>query len=185
SPPAAAGPVGSGELLDPAAAPASARSGGGTAPPAAVTEPPAAASASGSGGQPVIAAPAGEAPPAAPVAEAKPAVQISIAGDKDKGSILAATSAEVKSGDTVFDVLQRTVREKKIQMEFRGKGSAVYVAGIDNLYEFDKGGKSGWLFRVNGTFSSKSAGAVTVQKGDRIEWLYTLDLGKDVGAKAD
>jgi hypothetical protein len=66
-------------------------------------------------------------------------------------------------------------------MEHRGSAKAPYIEGIDNLYEFDKGGKSGWLYRVNGTFPNKSAGAYILKKGDRIEWVYTLELGKDVG----
>jgi hypothetical protein len=62
------------------------------------------------------------------------------------------------------------------------------VEGINNLFEFDHGAKSGWLYRVNGSMYSKSAGAFTVKAGDVIEWLYTLDLGRDIedsGGAAD
>ncbi len=54
------------------------------------------------------------------------------------------------------------------------------MEGIDNIFEFDYGVKSGWIYRVNGSIYSKSAGAYTVKAGDVIEWLYTLDLGRDL-----
>jgi hypothetical protein len=54
------------------------------------------------------------------------------------------------------------------------------VEGIDNLFEFDHGAKSGWLYRVNGSMYSQSAGSFTVKPDDVIEWLYTLDMGRDI-----
>ena len=37
------------------------------------------------------------------------------------------------------------------------------------------------MYRVNGAFPSYSAALHTLQPGDRVEWLYTTNLGKDVG----
>ncbi|MFC0211551.1 DUF4430 domain-containing protein [Paenibacillus chartarius] len=119
-------------------------------------------------------------PATAPAAQ-EPTVEIGIIGDDKKGTILASTQVEIQDGDTVIDVLRRITKAKKIQMETKGTGKSVYVEGIANLYEFDHGGKSGWLYRVNGKFPSVSAGAYPISKGDKIEWLYTKDLGKDVG----
>ena len=62
--------------------------------------------------------------------------------------------------------------EYGIQMEFSGKKSAAYVKGINNLYEFDKGANSGWLYFVNGVRPVKSCGAYVVENGDVIEWKY-------------
>ena len=36
--------------------------------------------------------------------------------------------------------------------------------------------------KVNGSFYSKSAGEFTLKANDVIEWLYTLDMGRDVEA---
>ncbi len=108
-------------------------------------------------------------------------MSIEIHGDAKKGTILPVTAVEVKDGDTVIDVLRRVTKQNKIQMETRGSGRSVYVEGIANLYELDRGAKSGWLYRVNGQFPKMSAGAYKLAQGDRIEWLYTVDLGKDVG----
>lgn len=106
---------------------------------------------------------------------------ISITGDRGS-PILPATRVEVKQGDTVYDLLFRVTSQYGIQMEKRGAGAMLYVEGINNLYEFDGGPESGWMYRVNGVFPNKSAGVFAVKSGDRIEWLYTRDLGRDIGA---
>lgn len=156
-----------------------------TAKPA-VTPPAPSATA---GGKPSAAPQSGEAKPssspAATQAPQKAEVTLSVIGDSDTGTILSPAAVELKSGDSVLDVLKRATRSRKMQMEYHGSGAAAYVEGIDNLYEFDKGAKSGWLFRVNGEFPGKSAGAVKLKAGDVVEWLYTLDMGKDVGKGAD
>lgn len=115
--------------------------------------------------------------------EQPPSVIVSIRGHEEMGEILASTSVALESGDTVLDVLKRVTREKKIQMEFRGMGMLAYVEGINNLYELDHGPESGWVYHLNGEESEKGAGLYKPQSGDRIEWLYTMDLGEDVEAE--
>lgn len=112
----------------------------------------------------------------------KETVSISIKGDSGHGTVLSAVEVELAEGDSVLDVLKKITKEKRIQLDYSGAGGAAYIEGIDNLYEFDRGPTSGWMFKVNGVFAKKSAGAVNVKNGDRIEWVYTTDLGKDVGA---
>ena len=56
-----------------------------------------------------------------------------------------------------------------------------YVEGINHLYEFDGGELSGWMYKVNGQFPNYGCSSYTVKAGDVIVWLYTCDLGKDVG----
>ena len=99
------------------------------------------------------------------------------------GILLAPTTVSIESGESVFDVLLRVTRDNKIQMEFsRTPGTnAAYIEGIGNLYEFDCGSLSGWMFRVSGEFPNYSCSDVTVADGDTIEWVYTCDLGADVG----
>jgi chemotaxis protein histidine kinase CheA len=127
-----------------------------------------------------------QAPPKAeqpkPAEPKKETVSISIKGDDGHGSVLSSAAVELAEGDSVLDVLKKITKEKRIQLDYSGAGGAAYIEGIDNLYEFDRGPTSGWMFKVNGTFAKKSAGAVNVKAGDRIEWVYTSDLGKDVGA---
>ncbi len=97
--------------------------------------------------------------------------------------VILETKAEFRDGESVFDVLQRETKSKKIHMEFSntpGIGSA-YVEGIGNLYEHDCGELSGWMYRVNGEFPKYSCSEYKLKKGDKVEWLYTCDLGADIG----
>ncbi|HHW36512.1 MAG TPA: DUF4430 domain-containing protein [Bacillales bacterium] len=119
-----------------------------------------------------------ESKPNTPITE----VTIAIRADAETGVILKATKVSINEGDTVLDVLKKVTKQNRIQMEYRGTGATAYIEGIQNLYEFDKGPKSGWMYSVNGTFMKKGAGTTEVKPGDKIEWAYTLDLGKDLGA---
>ena len=113
---------------------------------------------------------------------AEKTVTISIEGPEDVGAILESTIVVFEDDDTVFDVTKRITREKKIHFSFRGSGPMTYVEGIDNLYEFDRGATSGWLYSVNGNYYGKGCATYKVSDGDVIMWAYTLDLGKDLGA---
>ena len=104
------------------------------------------------------------------------------------GVFLPVTEYELIEGDTVFSVLKRAVREKKIQMEYQGADGngykTVYVQGIHHLYEFSCGPLSGWMYRVNGEFPNKGCSDYELKDGDVIEWVYTCDLGQDIGGIA-
>jgi hypothetical protein len=97
-------------------------------------------------------------------------------------AILPAQPVPWEPGDTVLDLLIRVTREKRIHMAHRGRGRTGYVEGIDNLYEFDHGPASGWVYSVNGVFPDRSAGGWEADQGDEIIWWYTLDAGRDVEA---
>lgn len=97
------------------------------------------------------------------------------------GVILASTEVEFRHGEMVFDVLKSTLRGQRIQMEFNGFLGMQYVNGIHNLYEFDGGPDSGWMYCVNGWYPNYGCGQYLVREGDIIEWDYTCDLGRDLG----
>ncbi len=103
----------------------------------------------------------------------------------ENGVILDETEYSIESGDTVFDVLSLAVLENHIQMDYEGGDQnaydTVYVTGIQYLYEFSCGELSGWTYAVNGDFPDVGSSSCTVADGDVIEWLYTCDLGRDVG----
>lgn len=101
------------------------------------------------------------------------------------GLIYSNDRVEVEDGDTVFDVLLREMQAAGIHMESSMTPiyKTNYVEGINNIYEFDAGELSGWMYKVNGSFPSYGASEVELKAGDRIEWLYTCDLGKDIGGK--
>ena len=99
----------------------------------------------------------------------------------ENGVILENYEAKYEDGERVFDVIARAVRDNKIHMEYSGTKSVPYIEGVANLYEFDCGSLSGWMYRVNGWFPSFGMGQYKVERGDSIELIYTCDLGKDVG----
>lgn len=133
-------------------------------------------------------APAATGSPAAPAPAATAApvntVTLSITGDEEHGVILAPAAYEIEKNETALELLGRITRQHKIQMEYQGSKTFAYVEGIDNLYEYDHGAESGWMYKVNGEFPSKASGSWVMKPGDTVEWLYTLDLGKDIGAAA-
>lgn len=97
------------------------------------------------------------------------------------GVILPVTTVEVKEGDTVFDVLAFVCEKYKIHMSYRGgTSSGCYVEGINNLYEFDGGRWSGWMYCVNDWYPNYGCGVYYVKPGEVIEWNYTCDLGLDL-----
>ncbi|MBQ7937827.1 MAG: DUF4430 domain-containing protein [Oscillospiraceae bacterium] len=99
----------------------------------------------------------------------------------EDGIVLEEFEMEYEDGDTVFEVVAAAVKENKIHMEHTGTSVVPYVEGIANLYEFDCGPLSGWMYQVNGWFPSFSMGQFEVERGDHISMVYTCDLGEDVG----
>lgn len=101
------------------------------------------------------------------------------------GVILPPTEYVLRPGDTVYDILDRAVRYNKIQMEYQGADEnsygSVYIRGIHYLYEFSCGPLSGWMYRVDGNFPNFGCSKYELCDGQVIEWIYTCDLGQDVG----
>ncbi|MCR5431854.1 MAG: DUF4430 domain-containing protein [Lachnospiraceae bacterium] len=102
----------------------------------------------------------------------------------EDGVILDTTTYAFAEGDTVYDVLVRAVRENKLHMEKKKTGGGAkdcYICGIANIYEYDWGELSGWMYYVNGKSPSVGCGEYTLKPGDRIEWKYTREIGRDLG----
>lgn len=99
------------------------------------------------------------------------------------GVIFATTTVTFYQGESVFNVLQREMKKAGIHMEFENTPmyNSAYIEGINNLYEFDCGELSGWLFKVNGWFPNYGCSRYQLNEGDVIEWVYTCNLGIDVG----
>lgn len=86
-------------------------------------------------------------------------------------------------GESVYDVLARETEKNGIQMEcsFTPMYNSVYIEGINNLYEFDCGSLSGWMYSVNDWFPNYGCSRYMLAQGDNIVFCYTCDLGQDVG----
>ncbi|MCD8026603.1 MAG: DUF4430 domain-containing protein [Clostridiales bacterium] len=103
----------------------------------------------------------------------------------DDGWILSPEKVEFSEGESVFDVLQRVCQENSIHLEFSWTPvyNSAYIEGINNLYEFDCGSLSGWMYSVNDWFPNYGCSRYQLQSGDVVEWQYTCDLGYDIGAE--
>ena len=101
------------------------------------------------------------------------------------GVLLSDTTVTFSEGDTVFDVLKNTLRKEGILFEFETTPvyNGAYIEGIANLYEFDCGPLSGWMYAVNGSFPNYGCSSYKVKNGDSIDWIYTCDLGRDIGGE--
>jgi len=99
------------------------------------------------------------------------------------GWILQPIAVTFYEGESVFNVLQRVCKQQKIHMEFENTPiyNSAYIEGIQNLYEFDVGELSGWMYSVNGWFPNYGCSRYGLHDGDEICWVYTCDLGQDVG----
>ncbi|MEC0089238.1 DUF4430 domain-containing protein [Paenibacillus macquariensis] len=110
--------------------------------------------------------------------------------NKDKLEVLPADGIIYKKqkvtfyeGESVFAVLLREMKKNKIHMEFSMTPiyNSNYIEGINNLYEFDCGELSGWMYKVNGWFPNYGSSRYVLKDGDVVDWVYTCDLGRDVG----
>lgn len=102
----------------------------------------------------------------------------------ENGWLFYATDIAFNDGDTVFDVLKRELKSRTMHLEFTSTPAlgTVYIEGICNIYEFDCGELSGWQYKVNGVFSGVGCSLSELSDGDVIEWMYTCDMGRDIGA---
>lgn len=94
-----------------------------------------------------------------------------------KGVVLPRTEVEIEKNDTVLSLTIRTLEDYDIDYKVKDG----YISSINGQAEYDKGAKSGWIFKYNGKFSGDATDEVDVEDGDEIQWLYTTDYGKDVG----
>lgn len=99
------------------------------------------------------------------------------------GVLFAPQTVLFYEGESVYDVLKRICKDNRIHMEasWTPMYNSAYVEGIGNLYEFDCGDGSGWMYRVNGWYPNYGCSRYQLKQREKIEWRYTCDLGKDIG----
>lgn len=99
------------------------------------------------------------------------------------GIIYPQSEVTFYEGESVFDVLQRVCRENGIHLEssWTPMYNSSYIEGINNIYEFDCGDGSGWMYRVDGWYPNYGCSRYVLKDGETVEWRYTCDFGKDIG----
>lgn len=100
------------------------------------------------------------------------------------GWIVKPVTVTFNEGESVFDVLKKFCMDNKIHMEysFTPIFNSAYIEGIGNLYEFDCGSMSGWMYKVNDWFPNYGVSRYQLQNGDNVSILYTCNLGYDIGS---
>ena len=95
------------------------------------------------------------------------------------GVIYENKNAVFYEGETVFNVLVRELKKNKIHYEFTHTPiyNSNYTNGIGNLYEFDCGELSGWLYNVNGAMPSYGSSQYKLKDKDVIEFIYSCNKG--------
>ena len=105
----------------------------------------------------------------------------------EDGIIIPPTTVSFAEGESAFDILQRVTRENKVHLEFSESPlyESAYIEGINNLYELDCGDLSGWMICIDGVFPNYGSSNCYIENGSEVIWMYTCDLGLDVGDKMD
>lgn len=93
------------------------------------------------------------------------------------GIILSTSAITVKNGESVMSALKKILKENRITFSISSSG---YVRMIGGLSEKNCGDLSGWMYKVNGVFPSVSTKSYPLKDGDKVEFVYTCNLGGDV-----
>ena len=81
---------------------------------------------------------------------------------------------DFSEGDTAYDALRNTCREKGIILDsqYTPAYGTYYIRGIGNLYEFDCGDESGWRYSVNDQLPNVGCSSYPLKDGDDVVFYY-------------
>lgn len=98
------------------------------------------------------------------------------------GIIFPETKVIFYDGESAYNILAREMKKNQIHIDIVNTPmyNTVYIRGISNLYEHDCGELSGWLYLINGKTPPYGCSQYILNNGDRVEFVYTCDLGADV-----
>lgn len=106
----------------------------------------------------------------------------------EDGEILHPVTVRFAEGETAFDALKRVCDITGIQLEYSWTPlyDSYYVEGIHQLYEFDCGYESGWMYMVNDQAPNYGSSSYILRDGDIVVWAYTCKgLGADLGVSVE
>ncbi len=95
------------------------------------------------------------------------------------GIILKETVTAIYNGDTVFSVLKRVCKDKKIHLDSEADPimKTYYIKGINHIYELSVGESSGWLYSVNGEMPNIASSLYKLTGSEKIIFAYTCEVG--------
>lgn len=105
-------------------------------------------------------------------------VTVQVNGPLSEGNkIIASGPVSFKTSATAFSVLQALTKRKGIKIAYTGRGSSTYVTMIAGKKAGSGGVGGGWVYQVNGHYSSRSAGAYKLKNGDKVQWAWSEKAG--------
>lgn len=95
-------------------------------------------------------------------------VSVSVSSSAADGRVSGSAHPAFKKGATAYDALCAT----GLSVSTKSSQYGLYVSAIGGLAEFEYGGKSGWMYSVNGSAPNVSCGKYVLKDGDSVSWYY-------------
>lgn len=95
-------------------------------------------------------------------------VSVSVSSSAADGRVSGSAHPTFKKGATAYDALCAT----GLSVSTKSSQYGLYVSAIGGLAEFEYGGKSGWMYSVNGSAPNVSRGKYVLKDGDTVSWYY-------------
>lgn len=95
-------------------------------------------------------------------------VSVSVSSSAADGRVSGSAHPTFKKGATAYDALCAT----GLSVSTKSSQYGLYVSAIGGLAEFEYGGKSGWMYSVNGSTPNVSCGKYVLKDGDTVSWYY-------------
>lgn len=95
-------------------------------------------------------------------------VSVSVSSSAADGRVSGSAHPTFKKGATAYDALCAT----GLSVSTKSSQYGLYVSAIGGLAEFEYGGKSGWMYSVNGSTPNVSCGKYRLKDGDTVSWFY-------------
>lgn len=91
-----------------------------------------------------------------------------------EGVFISGYETMLEENSTCYTALLQVCDELGLHIEHTGIPGTEYIKGLGNLYEFDLGGESGWLYSVNGEKPAVGANGVKLESEDDLRWFYSV-----------
>ena len=94
----------------------------------------------------------------------------------------SATDVKMSDGSTAADLTEQELKAAGLTYDSKGtSGASFYLASITRAgktYGWDQSTGRYWQLYINGQYSQKMAGQVTLKPGDKVQWVYAADKEK-------
>lgn len=95
-------------------------------------------------------------------------VTVSVTSSAVGNPVSSSGTFTFNEGATAYDALCAL----GLSVNARGTSYGTYVAAIGGLAEMEHGGKSGWMYSVNGTTPMTACSNYVLSNGDNVVWYY-------------